>query len=297
MSEAATGLDEPSLPGCRHRMVTTNGVRLHVAEMGEGSPLLLLHGFPEFWWSWRKVMPDLAQDHRVIAPDLRGFNLSDKPMGDVTSLYGLDTLVDDMTGLLDAVGIHEPLPVVGHDWGGILAYWLAMTRPERVERLIQLNAPHPHAWARGLLRHPAQRTKGWYVFLTLAAGGISERLYREQFRDGTIRLSRAASAEEVAVYRAAFERPGAAGATVNYYRGFMARLAALAEETPAPIRCPVRVLWGLRDEALEPVLNDLARPWVEQMTVTAFPDNYHWLAQERPEAVIAAVREELAVPR
>ena len=295
MSGPATAPDGPSLPGCRHRLVTTNGIRLHVAEMGEGPPILLLHGFPEFWWSWRKVMPELARDHRVIAPDLRGFNLSDKPGGPAARDYDLDVLAADIAGLMDALGLQGALPILAHDWGGILAYRLAMTRPQRVARLIQLNAPHPHAWARGLLHHPAQRAKGWYVFLTLAADDISERLYREQFRDGTIRLSRAASPAEVAVYRAAFERPGAARATVNYYRGFMARLAALAEETPATIHCPVRVLWGLRDAALEPVLNDLARPWVEKLTITAFPDNYHWLAQERPEAVVAAVREELAV--
>ena len=289
------GIDGPDLPGCRHDRLEVGGLSLHVAEMGAGPPLLLLHGFPEFWWSWRKVMPALAESFRVIAPDLRGFNLSDKPEGAAAETYDLDSLSGDVVGLLDSLGLHEPVAVLGHDWGGIVAYRLAMRRPERVRGLIQLNAPHPNAWARALLRHPAQRTKGWYVFLTLAPGGVSERLYREQFAAGTVRLARVATPEEVAVYATAFERPGAATAAVNYYRAFMSRIADLACETPARIACPVHVLWGMKDEALEPVLNEIAAEWIDDFTLTQFPDNYHWLAQERPEAVIAAVRETLAL--
>ncbi len=283
--------DEPRVAGCRHAMREANGIRFHVVEAGDGPPLLLLHGFPEFWWSWRKVIPELAQHFRLVMPDLRGFNLTDKP----PEGYDLDTLADDVAGLLAACAIDRPVPIIGHDWGGVVAYRLAMRHPDRVARLLQLNAPHPNAWARGLLSHPVQQQKGWYVFLTLAPDGVSEDIYRRQFAEGTIRIARVSSPEEVAVYAAAFNRPGAATAAVNYYRAFMQRIAVLAREEPPTIAAPVTVLWGERDVALEPVLNDIARPWIEQMEVVYFSDAYHWLALERPKDVVSHARRLFAV--
>lgn len=282
----------PTLPGVTHRICRVNGVGLHVAEAGppDAPRILLLHGFPEFWWSWRHQIPDLTRDFRVIAPDMRGFNDSDKPaMGPDGAGYDVPTLARDVADLIARTGA-GPVVVVGHDWGGVVAWQLAMDRPDLVARLVILNGPHPHAWARGLLDHPEQRVKGWYVFLTLAPGGVSEDLYRQQFATGAVRLARVMRAADVAVYARAFLKPGAATATVSYYRSLMLNVARLRTETPPSVTCPTTVLWGMKDEALEPVLNEIIVPWVPDLTVVPFPDNWHWLATERPDEVTAQIR-------
>lgn len=281
MTTASPAGSGPNIPGVAHRFITVNGIRLHLAEAGAGTPVLLLHGFPEFWWSWRHQIPSLMRHGRLLMPDLRGYNDSDKPPGD----YDLPTLARDMAALIMAECNGRPVLVVGHDWGGIIAYQLAMDRPDLVSRLVILNAPHPHAWARALIEDPAQRAKGWYVFLTLVPGEISETLYRQQFADGSIRLARAMAAKEVRMYAAAFEKPGAASATVGYYRAFARTLARTANREPPPIDCPVTVLWGMRDEALEPIVNDIAAAWIPDLRIVPFPNNWHWLACEQPDVV------------
>src|SRR5690349_3758371 len=129
----------------QHREIIANGVRLHYVEVGQGPLVVLLHGFPEFWYSWRHQLPALASaGFRAVAPDMRGYNLSEKPPG--ISSYRIDKLVGDVVGLIQALGEQRAV-VVGHDWGGAVAWATALGRPEAVERLIVLNAPHPYAFA------------------------------------------------------------------------------------------------------------------------------------------------------
>src|SRR5947209_3152164 len=129
-----------------HREVAVNGVRLHYVEAGDGPPVVLLHGFPEFWYAWRHQLPALAAaGFRAVAPDLRGYNLSDKPPG--VENYRVDRLTDDVAGLIRAIGATEAA-VVGHDWGGFLAWWVAQRFPGLVHRLAVLNAPHPAIFQR-----------------------------------------------------------------------------------------------------------------------------------------------------
>jgi pimeloyl-ACP methyl ester carboxylesterase len=146
---------EPTLPGVTHRIERVNGIRLHWVERGDGPLVVLLHGFPEFWWSWRHQIAPLARNFRVVAVDMRGFNDSDKPAGG----YDLATLATDVRDLIDRLG--GPALVAGHDWGGIVAYQLAMDWPDRLRRLAILNAPHPDAWIAGWLGHPEQQRKSW----------------------------------------------------------------------------------------------------------------------------------------
>src|SRR5262249_41021763 len=145
-------------------MVSTNGIRLHVVELGpeDGPPVILLHGFPEFWYGWRYQIGPLADaGFRVLVPDQRGYDASDKPAP--VSAYALDTLADDVIGLIESTG-RPRVAVVGHDWGGVVAWWAAARPPERVERLAVLNASHPIAFRRHLRSSPRQLRKSWYVF-------------------------------------------------------------------------------------------------------------------------------------
>ncbi|MFQ5628335.1 MAG: alpha/beta fold hydrolase, partial [bacterium] len=148
-----------------HKHVLANGIRLHVVESGnpDGQPVIFLHGFPEFWYSWRYQFDAFADaGYHVIAPDQRGYNLSDKPKQ--IKAYNLDELAQDIAGLID-VYKHEKAFVVAHDWGGMAAWWMAMACPERIQKLVVMNVPHPRVMLRHLKTNPAQRRRSRYVFL------------------------------------------------------------------------------------------------------------------------------------
>src|SRR5262245_37404008 len=157
-----TSITAEQLPGpWEHREAVVNGVRLHYVEAGSGPLVVLLHGFPEFWYCWRHQLPALAAaGFRAVAVDLRGYNESDKPPG--ARSYRLGVLVEAVAGLIEHLGADRG-GVVGHDWGGVVAWVLAMRRPERVERLVAINAPHPAAWLRER-KDPAQLLRSWYTF-------------------------------------------------------------------------------------------------------------------------------------
>ncbi len=144
--------------------ITANGIKLHVQTDGpeNGTSVVLLHGFPEFWYGWRRQIPALVEaGFRVIVPDQRGYNLSDKPKG--VAAYDVDVLARDVIGLLDHFGIQKAR-LVGHDWGAVVAWTVALQHPDRLEKLAILNVPHPDVMTRFVLGNPAQRKKSWYVF-------------------------------------------------------------------------------------------------------------------------------------
>ncbi len=211
----------PSVEELRHRSVEANGLRFHVAECGQGERLALcLHGFPERWISWRHQMPLLARlGYRVWAPDMRGYGDSARPTR--TRDYDLDLLLGDVAGLIDAAGCRSTL-LVGHDWGGIIAWLFANEGLRPLERLVVMNCPHPVVGreAAGL----RQLLRSWYMFffqiprlpeLGLTAGG-GKRLVR-MFRRSTSRPD-AFPTEVLECYREAVMRPGAAKAMIDYYR-------------------------------------------------------------------------------
>ena len=273
-----------TLEGVSHHKTRVNGVELHWVEKGSGPLVLLMHGFPEFWWSWRKQIEPLSQDFRVVAVDMRGYNQSEKP----ASGYDTTPLAKDICDLIDHLG--GAAYVAAHDWGGVVAYQLATDWPDRVKKLSILNAPHPDAWIQAWLTHEEQQRKSWYVFLDLLPE-FPEENYKAQFRDGKVRLARVMPPEDVAVYRNAFEKPGAATAAINYYRELVKQIPVRRAKTPDRITCPVRVLWGRRDVALDPIVNDIAANWIEDMEVFYFPKAWHWLAFEKPRAVTRHLRE------
>ncbi|HEX5269697.1 MAG TPA: alpha/beta fold hydrolase [Gemmataceae bacterium] len=297
-------MDETTLlPGppptvVRHKYATVNGVRLHYAEAlpAEADPnrtanvplCLALHGFPEFWYAWRHQLPALAAaGFRAIAPDLRGYNLSGKPRG--VTRYGVAHLVADAAGLVRATG-HPRAAVVGHDWGGAVAWALAMRHPELVERLVVLNAPHPAAYLREL-RTPSQLLRSWYVFFFQLPGLPEWFLRRHEFAFLDRALRRqvvrpgAFTDEDVRLYKEALGRPGALTAALNYYRALFRGGLRRAREQVRPVTAPTLLLWGEQDRYLTPRLTEGLEPWVPDLRVERFADASHWLHAEWPERV------------
>ncbi|MBB5233831.1 alpha/beta fold hydrolase [Deinococcus budaensis] len=274
----------------RERQLVVNGVRLHLVEAGpeDGPLVLLLHGFPEFWRAWERQLGPLARaGFRVVAPDLRGYNLSEKPPG--VDAYRVGALQEDVAALIRALG-HARARVVGHDWGGIVAWALALRQPEVVERLVILNAPHPAAFRR-VARKPAQWRRSWYIFF-FQLPWLPERLL-PSFGRWALRGTnpRAYTEEERRRYQEAWARPGAATAMINYYRAMLRPRGRRGPEaptgagTPPPIRVPTLVLWGERDVALLPELAGGLERWVPGVQVVRFPGASHWVMRDEPVRV------------
>jgi epoxide hydrolase 4 len=272
---------------CQHgrveRDIEVNGIRLHCLVEGDGPLVLLLHGFPETSLAWRKQLPALASRFRVVAPDLRGFGRSDKPKG--IAAYRTSVVADDIVGLIHAFGA-ERAHVVGHDWGGGVAWYVASERREAVDRLVVLNCPHPVVMQRALRSNWVQIKRSWYIF-AFQLPWLPERSFT---RDGgkTLKdsLRRTAKPDtfteaELDEYARAFCSPGAATGALNYYR------AAIRSPLPrGKIKAPTLVIWGEDDFALGIELTrgmdglfDTA-PRIEYL-----PDTGHWVMEERPEIV------------
>jgi epoxide hydrolase 4 len=275
-------------PGCEEGYVEANGTRLHYVAAGAGPLAVLLHGFPEFWYSWRWQLPALAERFRVVAPDLRGYNLSDKPRYG----YDIDTLSTDIGALIAALGA-EQADVVGHDWGGIIAWALAIRDPGRVRRLAILNAPHPALTVR-TMRHPTQALRSSYVaFFQLR--GVAERALERDDYAYVRRTFRAAdrgrawlSDTDIERYVAAIRRPGALGAALEYYRQLRPRY--LHQLGPMRvIEAPTLVLWGELDPYVGPRFLDGLGAWVRDLRIQRFPTSGHWLHQQEPQRVNQAL--------
>lgn len=270
-----------------HHDVATNGLRLHVVQCGPGAgPLVvLLHGFPEFWYGWKSQLPALAAaGYRVWAPDQRGYNLSDKP-GRVAD-YALPTLAADIIGLLDAAG-RPQARVVGHDWGGIVAWYLAAHYPARILQTAVLNVPHPAVVSRQLWRLPSQLLRSWYI-LFFQLPGLPEWLIRRRNWYFGARALRATSrrgtfsAADLARYKAAWAQPGAFTGMVNWYRALLRRPA----RGPWPrIQGPLLLLWGRQDAFLDARLAAPSLRECEQGQLHYFPNATHWVQHEEAAAV------------
>jgi pimeloyl-ACP methyl ester carboxylesterase len=265
-------------------------VRLHVVEHGpaDGAPLVLLHGFPEFWYAWRGQLEALAAaGFRVLVPDLRGYNLSDKPR--TVRAYALDRLTQDVFGLLDAERI-ERANVVGHDWGGGLAWWAAMTRPERLRRVAILNAPHPLVFRRWLRRDRCQRRKSWYVFF-FQLPWLPELWFRRRGFEIAVRSVRAGSRpgpseKDLDAYREAWGQPGAVRSMIHWYRAAL-RHPPASPPTRDPLRTPLLLLWGERDRFLDASMIEPSVARCADARVERLADVGHWLHRDQPERVSA----------
>ena len=270
------------------RRVPTNGITLEVAESGpEGGPLvILLHGFPETHHGWRHQIGPLAQaGYRVMAPDQRGYARSDKPRG--VSAYRLETLVDDVVGLVDASG-RDRASIIGHDWGGIVAWGAIARHPERFDRAVILNAPHPDAMRREIRENPRQLLKSWYAF-AFQLPGLPEWMFRSRDFRGMVRGLENSSRpgtftpEDFEVYRKAWSEPGARTSMIHWYR---AAFRYPPKPLPDPIvRVPTLILWGVKDQFIGPGVARSSYALCEDARIEWFPEATHWLAHEEPERV------------
>jgi pimeloyl-ACP methyl ester carboxylesterase len=278
--------DLPPVPGVQHRNVDVGVVRLHVAQAGDGPPLVLLHGWPQHWWSWRHLIPRLARDHRVLAPDLRGWGWSDAPPGD----YAKSIYAEDILRLLDVEGLDQ-VKVIGHDWGGFVAFLLALEHPERIERLVALDIPPPWMGA------PRLRHLGLPLFLSyqvvVGSPGLgartmtsSTRFVRTIIRAGS-GPNIAWSDQELDAYAEVLQEPARAAASSACYRTFLTR------EMPAMLRgryragdleVPTLLLMGARS-ALQRVIGPEPS---RNLRVQPIPGAGHFLPEEAPSEVLEA---------
>ena len=276
------------------RRVEANGMRFNVLEAGSGDRLALcLHGFPELAYSWRHQLPVLAgEGWRVWAPDLRGYGLSDRPVG--REEYAIEKLLDDVAGLCDASGARETW-LVAHDWGGVIAWLFAMRRLRPLARLTIMNLPHPACFERALSHGFRQRLRSWYAFFfqlpwvpekLLGAGraAMVGRAFRE------MAVNKANFPESVLdVYRRAALEPGALTAMVNYYRAFVSGGGARRQRSLGypKIDVPTLVIWGERDTALGVETLQGTEQYVSNLTLHRLPNASHWVQQDAPEEVSA----------
>lgn len=280
--------------------IPTNGITLNVAEAGpEDGPLaILLHGFPEFWYGWRHQIGPLARaGYRVLAPDQRGYNRSDKSRG--IGSYNLDALVDDVVGLVDACGRDRAAIVVGHDWGGIVAWWALTRAPGRFERAAILNAPHPRAIVRELRENPAQLLKSWYTF-AFQIPGLPEVLLRRNgfaaLSRGMVNSSRSGTFTEadLALYRDAWSQPGALSAMIHWYRAGARRRPPMPDDPRVDI--PTLLIWGVKDRFLSRGVARLSYALCSRARLEWIEETTHWVHHEEPERVNRLLLDLLSEP-
>jgi pimeloyl-ACP methyl ester carboxylesterase len=295
----------------KHNYANINGIRLHYAESGSGEDLvILLHGFPEFWYSWRNQLTALGKSHHVIAPDMRGYNLSDKPPR--VEDYRIEVLVEDVIGLIKHFGANKAA-IVGHDWGAGVAWAVAQKYPQHVSRLAVLQVPPAAAWRANITLR--QLLRSWYMFFfqlpRIPEWAISRKDFAaldRVFKESVARKG-AFSDADIEVYKEALRRPGCASAAVNYYRANVGRLMSKRNSDNTPehrssqmderriardgrVRVPTLFIFGEQDFAILPqtvrgVENYIDAPYRE----LRIADSGHWVQNEAVDEVNAALLE------
>lgn len=262
-------------------------VRVHAVAAGpkDGRVVVLLHGFPEFWYGWRKqIEPLAAAGFRVIVPDQRGYNLSSKPVG--MAAYAIRELVSDVIAMADQLG-QEKIFLAGHDWGAAVAWSAALLHSERIAKLAIVNVPHPSVMRHFIYTRLRQTLRSWYIFF-FQIPWLPEALFSAfDFRMGRRALAGSSrpgtfTGEDLAQYRAAWSQPGALTAMINWYRAAMRYRIPFADRT---VRVPTRILWGERDKFL---MFEMARDSLRYCTkgeLISFPDASHWLQHEESAKV------------
>ncbi|MGF1491038.1 MAG: alpha/beta fold hydrolase [Microcoleaceae cyanobacterium] len=266
----------------------TNGIRLHYVTQGKGELMLMLHGFPEFWYSWRHQIPEFAQSYKVVALDMRGYNESDKPEG--VAAYEMQQVITDIKGVIENLG-YEHCILVGHDWGGAVAWGFAYAYPEMVQKLIVLNIPHPAKFKDGLWSLD-QLQKSWYIFFfqlpilpELFLQADDYRGIASAFIDMAIDKT-AFAPEDLAAYKDAAAKRGALTAMLNYYRNIFPGLFN-PERSPewGLLQVPTLMIWGEEDAALGRELTYGTEEYVQDFQLRYIPNCSHWVQQEQPQLV------------
>lgn len=282
----------PQLDGVSHRQVAVAGTRLHVAEAGEGPPVVLLHGWPQHWWIWRRLIPALAVERRVICPDLRGFGWSEAPPG----RYEIQGFADDTLALLDELGL-EQVELIGHDWGGYAGFLLCLNAPERIRRYLALGIVHPFFEPPKPSPQALQRA-GYQVLL--ASPGLGAGVLRLLPGFVKLVLQRGShpdmrwTEEELDCYAQSFRSPDHARASSHLYRSFLTReLPRLqgGHYRSQRLSVPTRILSGEADPVIRPEILAGYEPYADEMSVEIVERCGHFIAEERPDVVLAHARD------
>jgi len=283
-----------------------NGIKLHYVSAGKGPLILFLHGFPEFWYEWKNQLAEFGKDHLAVAPDMRGYNLSDKPSE--VDQYKVPILVEDVYALAEKLGHKKKFILVAHDWGGAVAWAYAVAHPETLEKLVIINAPHPGVFARLLAQDPAQQKASQYMLMfrspqaekMLSAnnyGGLVQGVLGPGLKSGAF------TEEDKQEYIKAWSQPGALTGGLNYYRASQVGPPAAADAPKEGansfgidpgklmVNVPTLVIWGEKDTALLTGNLDGLDKFVPQLTIKRIPDGTHWVIHEKPAEVNADIRE------
>ena len=283
-----------------HKYADVNNVRLHYVTAGKGKLMMFLHGFPEFWYEWRNQLAEFGRDYKAVAPDMRGYNLSSKPLE--VEQYQVKYLVNDVRALVEQLG-YKKFILVAHDWGGGVAWPFAMRHPEYLEKLIIINAVHPIVFMRELRDNPAQRKASQYilVYRTPQAEDILTKnnyavldvnLLRDGIKQGYF------TEEDRKAYIEAWLQPGALTGGLNYYRA--AHLGSFTGESDDSLSAdpslftvavPTLVIWGEKDKWLLTGNLEGLEKYVPNLTIKRIPDGSHWVIHEKPGLVNSYIRE------
>jgi pimeloyl-ACP methyl ester carboxylesterase len=276
-----------TMPGIEHRFIEVNGTRMHYVTAGQGPLMLMLHGFPEFWYSYRHQIPVFAKSFKVVALDLPGYNDSAVPANG----YDVPSLTADLAALIEKLG-YEKAVLMAHDWGGALAWNIAINYPEKIEKLIILNMPHPAKLAENLRSNPRQMLRSWYVLFFqlpwLPEKAIAFNNYKaieNTFRQMAVHKE-AFSDADIRVFKEALAKPGVLTAALNYYRGiFKKPYRWYLANSRQKVKVPTLMVWGEHDTALGKEVTYGTEEWVPNLTIKYIPDASHWVQQDTPEKV------------
>ena len=271
--------------------IKVNGIQLHYVEEGQGELVILLHGFPEFWYGWRKQIPVLGKKYRVVAPDMRGYNLSEKPTG--IAHYKIDILAADIAALVKALG-EEKAIIAGHDWGAAVAWAVASLHPQLVKKLAILNVPHPAEMKKALMHfNLAQWKKSYYIFL-FQLPRLPERFLGRDLKGFFTKTftsfvpkgkAPSVTAEEIDKYAEAFSQPGALTGAINYYRATFRQIKDTGLGAGGKLKMPVLMLWGEQDIALGKELTYHTKDYCEDLEIIYDPTSGHFIQHDNPELV------------
>jgi pimeloyl-ACP methyl ester carboxylesterase len=273
----------PEFDEIKEKYIKTNGISLHTIVIGEGEPLILLHGFPDFWYGWKSVIPGLKNFYTLIIPDLRGYNLSDKPLG--VENYTIDLLIEDIKGLIENLGYNE-IFLAGHDWGGIIAWVFAEKYPQLVKKVAILNAPHIKIFHKKLQEDKDQQKASFYIFEFLKPDG-EQLAIRNDFKwlkwavfSG--KKEATFSEQDKEKYIKAWSQPNAILSGVNYYRANTS-----FKNWTGIITVPTLVIHGMKDVAVLPSVLDGLEHYVKNIEIIRAEHSSHWVMYDEPELVIS----------
>ena len=285
----------------RHEYAEVNGQRLHYVTEGKGKLIMFVHGFPEFWYEWKNQLAEFGRDYEVVAPDMRGYNLSSKPAE--VDQYQMKYLVEDLRALAEKLG-HKKFILVAHDWGGAVAWAFAVAHPDRLEKLVIINAPHPGVFQRELQKNPAQQKASQYMLMfrsaqaeqTLSANNYAalvQAVLGEGLKTGVF------SEADKHAYIEAWSQPGALTGGLNYYRaarfgppaGDDKQATNSAAASSLEVKVPTLVIWGEKDTALLTGNLEGLDKFVPNLTIKRIPDGTHWVIHEQPALINQYIRE------